>query len=54
MINEIIKNNTIAYNDFETVYSMIASAKNDCYKHVNKSLIVLYWSIGQYVSRKSG
>lgn len=39
-------------NDFATVYQMITSAKSSAWQQVNKILIDLYWSIGQYVSEK--
>jgi predicted nuclease of restriction endonuclease-like (RecB) superfamily len=38
--------------DFAKVYSMIAEAQSRAWQQVNKTLIQLYWNIGQYVSEK--
>jgi predicted nuclease of restriction endonuclease-like (RecB) superfamily len=35
---------------FAKVYSMIAEAQSKAWRQVNKTLIELYWNIGQYVS----
>ncbi|CEK11662.1 DUF1016 N-terminal domain-containing protein [Legionella hackeliae] len=38
--------------DFAKVHQMITEAKSRVWQQVNKTLIQLYWSIGQYVSNK--
>nr|MBS9768581.1 DUF1016 family protein [Flavobacteriaceae bacterium] len=39
-------------NSFEEVLTAIKQAKQQVYKQVNSSLIVLYWNVGQYISEK--
>ena len=43
----------IHQTDFSHVYQMIEEAQARAWKEVNKSLITLYWNIGQYVSAYS-
>ena len=43
----------IHQTDFSHVYQMIEEAHARAWKEVNKSLITLYWNIGQYVSVKT-
>ncbi len=38
--------------DFLKVYSMIEEARSKAWQQVNKTLIELYWNIGQYVSER--
>lgn len=38
--------------DFAQIYSMIAEAQSKAWQQVNKTLIQLYWNIGQYISEK--
>ena len=40
-------------NDFDVVLSLIDAARTRAVAVVNKTLIVLYWSIGEYISRKT-
>ncbi|OJW48855.1 MAG: hypothetical protein BGO67_07440 [Alphaproteobacteria bacterium 41-28] len=40
-------------NDFSHVLSIINEAKENVWRQVNHSLIMLYWNIGQYVSHKA-
>lgn len=49
MAKELKGNNQV---DFAKVHQMIAEAKSRVWQQVNKTLIQLYWSIGQYVSNK--
>ena len=35
-------------DDFAKVYAMIAEAQSKAWQQVNKTLIQLYWNIGQY------
>ncbi len=39
-------------NNFEEVLTAIKQAKQQVFKQVNSSLIVLYWNVGQYISEK--
>jgi predicted nuclease of restriction endonuclease-like (RecB) superfamily len=38
--------------DFAKVVEMIVSARRETYQAVNTALIVLYWQVGEYISRK--
>lgn len=49
MAKELKGNNQ---TDFAKVHQMITEAKSRVWLQVNKTLIQLYWSIGQYVSNK--
>ncbi|HEN5549237.1 TPA: DUF1016 family protein, partial [Legionella pneumophila] len=49
MAKELKGNNQ---SDFAKVHQMITEAKSRVWQQVNKTLIQLYWSIGQYVSNK--
>lgn len=40
-------------DDFIKVYSMIEEARSRAWQQVNKTLIELYWKIGQYVSERA-
>lgn len=40
------------HNQFEEIRVLISSARERTFKAVNKELIDLYWSIGQYISQK--
>ncbi len=39
-------------NDFKTITELIAKARYNALKSVNKELISLYWNIGHYISEK--
>src|SRR3990167_7160866 len=39
-------------DDFAKVYLMVAEAQSKAWGQVNKTLIELYWNIGQYVSEQ--
>ena len=40
-------------NDFETVISIIETAKARAIKAVNAEMIEMYWQIGKYISEKA-
>ncbi|WP_010303351.1 DUF1016 N-terminal domain-containing protein [Candidatus Odyssella thessalonicensis] len=39
--------------DFLQIYRMIAEAKAKTWSQINKSIITLYWEIGQYISNQT-
>ena len=39
-------------NNFSEIVNIIEMARNNAIKKVNEELILLYWNIGQYISRK--
>ena len=49
MLDKVIVNHQDA---FAKVYSMIAEAQSKAWRQVNKTLIELYWNIGQYVTEQ--
>lgn len=49
MLNKAITN---PQDDFAKICSMIAEAQSRAWQQVNKTLIRLYWDIGQYISEK--
>ena len=49
MTKELKKNHR---EDFAKIHQMITEAKSSVWQQVNRTLIQLYWSIGQYVSDK--
>ncbi len=49
----IAPENTLASGSFDVVLGLIQSARARAVTAVNTTLIELYWSIGQYISRKA-
>ncbi|EKD54661.1 MAG: hypothetical protein ACD_60C00060G0029 [uncultured bacterium] len=50
MLDKAVANDQDA---FVVVYSMITEAQSKAWQQVNKTLIDLYWSIGQYISERA-
>jgi hypothetical protein len=42
----------IQSNDFAEVIQLIEDARKQAYQAVNKTLIELYWQVGEYISHK--
>ena len=42
----------VQQDDFAKVYSMIAEAQYNTWRHINKTLIDLYWNIGRFISER--
>ena len=38
--------------DFQEIHQLIQASKQEAYRQINKSLIQLYWNIGEFVSKK--
>jgi predicted nuclease of restriction endonuclease-like (RecB) superfamily len=40
-------------NDFDEIHQMITAAKSKVWQQINSALILLYWDIGAYISKKT-
>lgn len=44
----------VSYNDqFEKIVNIVESAKERAYRKVNEELILMYYDVGEYISKQS-
>jgi hypothetical protein len=39
--------------DFTVVYALIQTGREAIFKQVNRQLVLLYWSVGEYIAQKT-
>jgi len=47
-----MEQSVVQHNDFAEVVQLIEAARKQAYQTVNKTLIELYWQVGEYISHK--
>lgn len=46
--------NEVTQSEFNEIMMMVKDSQNKIYNYANQELIILYWNIGKYVSKKQG